>query len=253
MKVTFLGTGTSQGIPVIGCKCEVCSSIDYHDKRLRSSIYVEYNGLNLVIDTGPDFRAQMLRERVNRLDAVLYTHSHKDHTAGMDDIRSFNFLQKKDMPVYATEYTQERLKEEFSYIFAENKYPGIPQVVMHPITKDPFEIEGETIIPVEVMHYKMPVLGFRFGDFTYITDANHIEEDERAKVRGSKVLVINALQKKEHISHFSLSQALEMIEDLKPEKAYLTHIGHYMGLHAEVNKELPDNVEIAWDGLKVEI
>ena len=253
MKVTFLGTGTSQGIPVIGCQCEVCSSIDYHDKRLRSSIFVEYNGLNLVVDTGPDFRNQMLRERVNRLDAVLYTHSHKDHTAGMDDIRSFNFLQKKDMPVYATEFTQERLKEEFSYIFSENKYPGIPQVVMHPITKDPFEIDGETITPVEVMHYKMPVLGFRFGDFTYITDANHIEEEERAKVRGSKILVLNALQKKEHISHFSLSEALEMIEDLKPEKAYLTHIGHYMGLHAEVNKELPENVEIAWDGLKVEI
>lgn len=251
MKVIFLGTGTSQGIPVIGCTCEVCRSVDYHDKRLRSSIYVEYKGLHLVIDTGPDFRQQMLRERINRLDAVLFTHSHKDHTAGMDDIRSFNFLQKKDMPIYGTEFTLSRLKEEFSYIFAKDKYPGIPQVVLHPITKDPFEIDGKTIVPIEVMHYKMPVLGFRFGDFTYITDANKIAEEEKEKIKGSKVIVLNALQREEHISHFNLEEAVQMMEELKPEKGYFTHLGHYMGLHAEVNKELPENLEIAWDGLQL--
>lgn len=251
MKVIFLGTGTSQGIPVIGCTCDVCTSVDFHDNRLRSSIYVEYNGVHMVVDTGPDFRQQMLRSRIKKLDAVLFTHSHKDHTAGMDDIRSFNFLQKKDMPIYGTSFTLDSLKKEFSYIFSENKYPGIPQVTLNTIDNNPFNVEGQTIIPIEVMHYKMPVLGFRFGDFTYITDANQISDTEKEKIKGSKVLVLNALQKKPHISHYSLEEALEVMEELQPEKGYLTHLGHYMGMHADVSKELPDNVEIAWDGLQL--
>ncbi|SNT11513.1 phosphoribosyl 1,2-cyclic phosphate phosphodiesterase [Ekhidna lutea] len=253
MKITFLGTGTSQGIPVIGCKCEVCSSVDYRDNRLRSSILVEIDGTHIVVDTGPDFRQQMLRERVDKLDAVLFTHAHKDHVAGLDDIRSFNFLQKKDMPIYATSHVLGRLKQEFSYIFEDSKYPGVPRVDTNPIENETFQINGIDIQPIEVMHYKLPVLGFRFGDFTYITDANHIAEEEKEKIKGSKILVLNALQKKSHISHFNLEEALELIEELKPEKGYLTHIGHFMGTHFAVSKELPENVEIAWDGLKLVI
>ncbi|MEM7298212.1 MAG: MBL fold metallo-hydrolase [Bacteroidota bacterium] len=253
MKVTFLGTGTSQGVPVIGCQCEVCTSLDFHNKRLRSSILVEYNGLNIVIDTGPDFRQQMLRERVRKLDAVLFTHGHKDHVAGLDDVRSFNFLQKKDMPIYATEPVINQLKREFSYIFEESSYPGIPRVDVNHITKEPFSINGNEIIPIEVMHYKLPVLGFRFGDFTYITDANKISEEEKEKIKGSKVLVLNALQKKTHISHFNLEEALAMMEELKPEKGYFTHISHYLGSHQDVSKELPENVELAWDGLQLNV
>lgn len=251
MKVIFLGTGTSQGVPVIGCECDVCSSIDFRDKRLRSSIFVEYQGIHLVIDTGPDFRQQMLRERIKQLDAVLFTHSHKDHTAGMDDIRSYNFLQRKDMPVYGARDVLDQLQKEFSYIFAANKYPGIPRVALNEITKDPFQINGETITPIEVMHFKMPVLGFRFGDFTYITDAKSISEKEKEKIKGSKIIVLNALQKEEHLSHFTLKEALALMEELNPEKGYLTHISHKLGTHAEVSKELPENVEIAWDGLQL--
>ncbi|MEQ9465826.1 MAG: MBL fold metallo-hydrolase [Ekhidna sp.] len=253
MKVTFLGTGTSQGIPVIGCKCETCSSVDYRDNRLRASILVDINNTKIVIDTGPDFRQQMLRERVDKLDAVLFTHAHKDHVAGLDDIRSYNFLQQKDMPIYATEHVFSRLKKEFEYIFTEDDYPGIPKVEMCPIENKPFTIQDIEVIPIEVMHYKLPVLGFRFGDFTYITDANKISEEEKEKIKGSKVLVLNALQRETHISHFNLEEALEMMEELKPEKGYLTHLGHFMGRHQEVSKELPDNVEIAWDGLQLSI
>lgn len=251
MKVTFLGTGTSQGIPVIGCKCETCTSVDYRDNRLRASILVEINDTKIVIDTGPDFRQQMLRERVDKLDAVLFTHAHKDHVAGLDDIRSYNFLQKKDMPIYATEHVLGRLKKEFEYIFSADDYPGIPRVQMNPIENKPFKIQDIEVTPIEVMHYKLPVLGFRFGDFTYITDANKIAEEEKEKIKGSKVLVLNALQRETHISHFNLEEALEMMEELKPDKGYLTHLGHFMGRHKEVSKELPDNVEIAWDGLKL--
>ncbi|WP_370089750.1 MBL fold metallo-hydrolase [Ekhidna sp.] len=253
MKVTFLGTGTSQGIPVIGCKCEVCTSVDYRDNRLRSSILVEVEGIHMVVDTGPDFRQQMLRERVKKLDAVLFTHAHKDHVAGLDDIRSFNFLQKKDMPIYATEFVLGRLKQEFEYIFTDSKYPGVPKVETHAIENKPFKVSQVEVQPIEVMHYKLPVFGFRFGDFTYITDANNIADEEKEKIKGSKVIVLNALQKKTHISHFNLEEALELMAELKPEKGYLTHIGHYMGTHKEVSEELPDNVEIAWDGLQLSI
>lgn len=253
MKVTFLGTGTSQGVPVIGCSCNVCTSIDYHDKRLRSSILIEHLGLSILIDTGPDFRQQMLRERVKKLDAVLFTHAHKDHTAGLDDIRSFNFLQKKDMPVYAELDVINQLKREYSYIFSEHKYPGIPQVELNEINTEPFVVETTSIIPIRVMHYKLPVLGFRIGDFTYITDANQIPEASKAKIKGSKVIVLNALQKTEHISHFTLDEALIQMEEFKPELGYLTHISHKLGSHAEVSHELPENVQLAWDGLQIEI
>lgn len=253
MKVIFLGTGTSQGVPVIGCQCNVCTSVDFRDNRLRSSIFVEIGDVHLVVDTGPDFRQQMLRARVNQLDAVLFTHAHKDHTAGMDDIRSYNFKQKKDMPIYARSEVQAQLKQEFSYIFSESKYPGIPKVALNTLDGNPFEIGGQTIIPIEVMHHKLPVYGFRFGDFTYITDANHIPEEEKEKIKGSKIIVLNALQKEDHISHFTLDEAVELMQELNPEKGYLTHISHRLGLHMEVAAELPDNVELAWDGLQLEI
>ncbi len=253
MRITFLGTGTSQGVPVIGCSCEVCRSIDFHDKRLRSSILIETEELNIIVDTGPDFRQQMLRERVRKLDAVLFTHAHKDHTAGLDDIRSFNFLQKKDMPVYAEQPVIDQLKQEFSYIFAEKRYPGIPQVEIKPITNKAFSIQNTAITPIRVMHYKLPVLGFRIGNFTYITDANYISDEEKEKIKGSSVLVLNALQKTEHISHFTLDQALEVMEELAPDQGYLTHISHRLGTHAEVSKELPPNVALAWDGQQLQI
>ena len=253
MRVIFLGTGTSQGIPVIGCKCEVCTSLDYRDNRLRSSIFVEYDGVHIVVDTGPDFRQQMLRERIDKLDAVVFTHSHKDHVAGMDDIRSYNFLQKKDMPVFATDQVLERLKQEFAYIFEESKYPGVPRIQTFEIKNADFEIFGKKVTPIEVMHYKLPVLGFRFGDFTYITDANSISEEEKAKIKGSKIVVLNALQREKHISHFNLDEAVSLMKELNPEKGYLTHIGHFMGTHQETSSLLPENVEIAWDGLQVTI
>lgn len=251
MKVIFLGTGTSQGVPVIGCKCEVCTSVDHRDNRLRSSIYVEMDGVHIVVDTGPDFRQQMLRARIDQLDGVLFTHAHKDHTAGLDDIRSYNFKQKKDMPIYATKAVQDQLKQEFSYIFSASKYPGIPQIELNTLDGSPFDFLGQTIIPIEVMHYKLPVYGFRFGDFTYITDANYISEEEKEKIKGSKIIVLNALQKEEHISHFTLDEAIAVLDELKPEKGYLTHISHRLGLHMEVSEELPENIEIAWDGLQL--
>ena len=249
MKVTFLGTGTSQGVPVIGCECEVCNSIDFQDNRLRSSVHIEVDNLSLVIDTGPDFRQQMLRNRVRKLDAVLFTHAHKDHTAGMDDIRSFNFLQKTDMPIYGKADVISQLRDEFAYVFAETKYPSIPQVKVNTITNTSFTIGKTKIRPIEVMHHKLPVHGFRINDFTYITDANYISESEKKKISGSRILVLNALQKKPHISHFTLDEALALIEEIKPEKAYLTHISHKLGKQRDVKKELPHNVELAWDGL----
>jgi len=253
LTVTFLGTGTSQGVPVIGCECEVCSSIDFQDNRLRSAIHIAVDGLSLVVDTGPDFRQQMLRNRVKILDAILFTHAHKDHTAGMDDIRSFNFLQERDMPIYARQDVISQLKDEFAYVFAESKYPGVPRVKVNEIKNVPFRIGDTLITPIEVMHHKLPVLGFRINDFTYITDANYISDEEKEKIKGSKVLVLNALQKKPHISHFTLAEALELIEELTPEKAYLTHISHKLGLHRDVKNELPENVELGWDGMKIEI
>lgn len=253
MIVTFLGTGTSQGIPVIACECEVCKSLDYRDKRLRTSVHIDIDGKSFIIDSGPDFRQQVLRERIKQLDALIYTHEHKDHTAGMDDVRGFNYKMKKDVQVYALSRVIEQLKQEFAYVFAEDRYPGVPQIAINEIDNKPFNISGVPITPVEVMHYKLPVLGFRINEFTYITDAKSIADQEKEKIKGSKVLVINALRQKEHISHFSLEQALKIIEELQPEQAFLVHLSHQMGLHKEVEESLPDHVSIAYDGLKIEI
>lgn len=252
MRLSFLGTGTSQGVPVIGCDCVVCSSLDFRDKRLRTSVHIEVDGLSLVVDTGPDFRQQMLRERVRELDAVLYTHEHKDHTGGMDEIRTFNFRQKKDMPVYGEERVINQLKQEFSYIFAENKYPGAPSVSVNIIENSPFFIKDTEVIPIRGVHRKLPVLGFRIKDLAYITDMNFISEEEKEKLKNCKVLILNALQKEEHISHFTLSQAIELAEELNPETTYFTHMSHKMGKHELVQAELPETINLAYDGLKIE-
>jgi len=252
MTIELLGTGTSQGVPVIGCNCAVCTSGDDRDKRLRCSVWIKTESTSLVIDAGPDFRTQMLRSKVQKLDALLITHEHNDHIIGMDDVRPFNFKQKEDMPVFATPEVQSQLKQRFDYAFAENPYPGAPRLKLRSInSKDTFKVNEIEIQPIEVLHGNMPVLGFRIGDFTYITDANSIEENERKKIRGTKHLVINALHHKEHYSHFNLSQALEVIKDLEPENAYLTHISHLMGKTEVINQELPDNVQLAYDGIQI--
>lgn len=253
MKVTFLGTGTSQGVPVIACDCPVCSSLDYRDKRLRSSIHLEIEGKSLVVDTGPDFRQQMIRERIHHLDAVLFTHEHKDHTGGLDDIRSYNFLQKKDMPIYGTKKVLNQIKREFAYIFEEVRYPGVPSVITHEIVNEPFSAEGIQVVPIQVLHYRLPVFGFRFGDFTYITDAKYIDDTELEKIKGTKVLVLNALQQSHHLSHFTLEEAIQLVHLIKPELAYFTHISHRLGTHQEVEKTLPPNIHLAFDGLKISL
>lgn len=253
MKVTFLGTGTSQGVPVIACDCEVCRSTDERDQRLRSSIMLSKDDCNVVIDTGPDFRQQMLREKVQSLEAVVFTHEHKDHVAGLDDIRAFNFKQGGDMAVYATARVQEALRREFHYVFASIRYPGVPSLELRDMDLEPFEIGSIHFIPIEVMHHRMPVRAFRIGDFAYVTDANYIAPDEFDKLRGVDVLVINALRKQTHLSHFSLDQALSVIEELQPKQAWLTHISHMLGRHADVERELPPHVRIAYDGLQIDL
>lgn len=253
IQVRFLGTGTSQGIPMIACTCEVCRSTDPCDQRLRVSMHIETEGKSFIIDTGPDFRQQILRAGIQRVDAVLYTHEHKDHTAGMDDIRGFNYAQKASIPLYAQAPVIDQLKREFAYAFAENKYPGVPEIEVHEIGNQPFTVAGVRIIPILVKHYFLDVLGFRFGDFTYITDANFISDEELEKVKGTQVLVINALRKTTHISHFTLDEALEVIDKIKPKAAYITHISHMMGLHADVTKELPAHVHLAYDGLTLSV
>ena len=253
LKITFLGTGTSGGVPMIGCDCAICSSSDEKDKRLRSSILVQSKKTILVVDTTPDFRTQMLRENVKKLDAVIFTHPHKDHIAGLDDVRAYNFFQHKPMDIYANDLTQEALRREFYYIFSEKKYPGIPNIQLHTITDEPFKVGDIIVIPILVHHLNMPVLGFRFGNFTYITDANKIDGKEKEKIQGSEVLVVNALRKKEHISHFTLQEAIDLVEELKIPTAYFTHISHQLGLHNDINKELPSNIHLAYDGLQLEI
>jgi len=249
--ITFLGTGTSQGVPVIGCNCVVCTSNDPADNRLRSSVHILADDISIVVDTGPDFRQQMLREDIKELDAVLFTHHHKDHIAGMDDIRSFNFLQRKAIPVYANTLTADQLTVEFAYVFEPNGYGGGPKIQLNEINANPFFIQGIKIDPIPVLHDKLPVLGYRLGNFTYITDANFIDEETFVKIAGTEVLVLNALQKREHPSHFTLEEALLQIERIRPKRAYLTHISHNMGLHKEINRDLPGNVQLAYDGLKL--
>lgn len=251
MKITFLGTGTSQGVPVIGCTCEVCRSIDYRDKRLRTSIFIEIKEQNFVIDTGPDFRQQMLREQVKRLNAVIFTHAHRDHTAGLDDVRAFNYIQEMDMPVYGSKTVLDQLKLEYAYAFAKQYYPGIPRLTLNTIEEKEFDVNGISFLPLPVMHLNMPVLGFRINNFSYITDAKFIPAETLEKLQGTETLVLNALQREQHISHFNLTEALKMVEIIKPVHTYFTHISHKLGLHAEVAKELPDHVSLAFDGLQV--
>jgi phosphoribosyl 1,2-cyclic phosphate phosphodiesterase len=254
IELIFLGTGTSQGVPLIGCQCEVCQSNDNKDKRLRSSVLVRTHQTTIVVDTGPDFRQQMLREKVNQLDAVLFTHEHKDHIAGLDDIRAYNFILKKKMPVYANARVIKALEREFHYIFHDEKYPGVPEIDIHEININGFIIGDFQILPVEVMHYKLPVYGFVFNKkIAYITDANYISESEKDKLKNLDVLIINALRREKHISHFTLNEAIELIQELKPQKAYLTHISHQLGKHEMVSKELPENIFLAYDGLSIDI
>lgn len=251
MRFTFLGTGTSQGVPVITCTCKVCTSSDKKDNRTRTSLLIQSEATAVVIDTGPDFRFQMLREKVKNLDAVVFTHGHKDHVAGLDDIRPFNYLLGKTIDVYSEERVQEILKKEFSYAFVGHDYPGAPQIRLQTINETPFDIGDIHFVPIRAIHKDLPVLGFRINDFTYITDANYIAEDELEKIKGSKVLVLNALRKEPHYSHFSLSEAIEIVQRIQPEKAYFTHISHHLGLHEDVEKELPENIFLAFDGLKI--
>jgi phosphoribosyl 1,2-cyclic phosphate phosphodiesterase len=251
MKVTFLGTGTSQGVPIITCTCSVCSSTDPRDNRLRASVLIETEHTNIVLDTGPDFRQQMLREKVQKVDAILFTHGHKDHTAGFDDIRGFNWKTKEAMEVYANEEVEIVLKRDFHYAFAEHKYPGVPNLNLNVIQNKNFMIRDVAITPIEVLHYKLPVFGYRIGDFSYITDANFISDSEKEKLKGSKVLVLNTLRKSEHISHFTLDQAVAIAREIGAEQTYLIHMSHQMGLHAEVDSELPEGINLAYDGLAV--
>lgn len=252
MNITFLGTGTSQGIPVIACDCKVCQSVDKKDKRLRSSIMLEVNDKIIIIDAGPDFRQQMLRENVKSLDAILLTHGHKDHIGGLDDVRAFNYILQRPINVYANIGAIMSVRRELFYAFENhNRYPGVPKIDLQTIENKEFQIDGIKITPIETLHYKLVTFAYRIGDFTYITDTNFISELEMEKLKGSKVIVINALRRKKHISHFALSEALEILDKLKPEKAYLTHLSHIMGLHQNVEKELPAYVKIAYDGLKI--
>lgn len=252
IKITVLGSGTSQGVPVIACECPVCSSLDSKDKRLRSSILISLGEENYVIDSGPDFRQQMLVNKVKSLRGILFTHEHKDHVAGLDDVRAFNYKEQRDMEVFCTERVSEALKREFQYVFSGDRYPGIPQINLNIIENNSFNLPcGINVQPIEVMHYKMPVFGYRIGNFTYITDAKTVSDSEIEKIKGTEVLIVNALHQSEHISHFNLNEALDFIQKVNPTKAYLTHISHLFGVHSDIEKLLPKNVFAAYDGLQI--
>lgn len=253
MKLTFLGTGTSQGVPVIACRCHVCRSVDERDRRLRTSaLLTTDDGKHILFDIGPDFRQQMLRQKVESLDAIMVTHAHRDHVAGLDDVRSFNYVQHKNMDVYLNAIAKHALMRDYGYIFEHHEYPGLPEADLHEVDA-PFVAAGVTVVPVKAMHKDLPILAFRVGEMAYITDANHIAPEELEKLKGVKVMVINALRREKHFSHFSLPEALEVIDKVQPERAYLTHISHEMGLHSEVEKTLPQGVFLAYDNLEVEI
>lgn len=252
MRITFLGTGTSQGVPVIACDCKTCSSTDKKDKRLRTSLLIETGEFNIVIDAGPDFRQQMLRENVRQLDAILLTHEHKDHIGGMDDVRAYNYKSRKAIDIYGDERVHRAVRREYPYVFAEHKYPGIPMMNLKIIDDRPFYIRDVEIIPVKVYHHRLPIYGFRIGDLAYITDANYIPENSISLLRGVKYFIINALRKEKHLTHFCLGEAVSIIGEISPLRAFITHIGHQLGLYTDVMKELPDNIELGYDGLRIE-
>jgi phosphoribosyl 1,2-cyclic phosphate phosphodiesterase len=249
LEVTFLGTGTSQGVPVIACDCHTCSSENPRDKRLRTSALLRCGEVQLVIDAGPDFRQQMLREKVRHLDAILLTHEHKDHIGGLDDVRAFNFKSRSATDIYGEERVLRILKKDYEYVFARFAYPGVPRMQLHPIQQEEFVVKGVRIQPIRVYHYRLPITAYRIGDVSYITDANYIPEESKEMLFGTKYLIINALRKEKHLSHFNLREALGIIQEISPRKAYITHIGHQMGPYEEVKRELPEHVELAWDGL----
>ena len=256
-KLTFLGTGTSQGVPMIACDCEVCKSKDTKDKRLRTSAHIEYEGLKILVDAGPDFRYQMLRENIRHIDFILLTHNHKDHTGGLDDVRAFNYLEKKATEIYCEDYVKDSLKREYSYAFSENKYPGAPEWRVHKIENTPFYLPTNTgekleIIPIRGIHYKLPVLGFRFGNIAYCTDMNYIAEEEFEKLKNLDHFIISCVHKGHHISHFSLEEAIEICKKVGAKKSWLTHLSHMLPCHEELIKELPENISPAYDGLSIE-
>jgi phosphoribosyl 1,2-cyclic phosphate phosphodiesterase len=251
VKITFLGTGTSQGVPVIACDCNICLSSDLHDKRLRTSLLLETKDVTMVFDAGPDFRQQMLSEHVSKLDAIILTHEHKDHIAGLDDVRAFNYKSQDAIDIFSEERVQKVIKKEYSYVFSEYQYPGVPKMRLNPVPDHGFTVKNLQIVPIRVFHYRLPVYGFRVGNFAYITDANYIPEESKEKLYGVKYLVINALRKEKHISHFSLREAMDFIREISPKKAFITHISHQMGLHSEVSKELPSGIVLAFDGLSL--
>lgn len=250
-KLIFLGSGTSQGVPVIACNCPTCCSSNTKDKRLRASVLVELPGLSFAIDAGPDFRQQMLREQVQHLDAILLTHEHKDHIAGLDDVRAFNFKQKKDFPIYCTPKVEAALRREFHYAFEHNSYPGVPRFHIEQLQKGSFQLNNYSIEAIEVWHHQMQVFGFRIGKIAYITDAKTISDEQKAKLFGLDIFIVNVLHEYTHLSHFNLEEALALIDEIKPKQTYLTHISHLFGLHDVVNDKLPDNVKLAYDGLSL--
>ncbi len=253
LTVTFLGTGTSQGVPVIACECGVCRSANPYDKRLRASVLVATgNGVSFVIDAGPDFRQQMLQANVRHIDGILLTHEHKDHVAGLDDVRAFNYITGQAVKIYAEQRVQDALRKEYSYAFAEKKYPGIPEFDLQTIDERPFQVAGVEIIPVRVMHHRLPIFAFRIGTFAYVTDASFISDESKEKLRGLDTLVINAVRIEKHLTHFSLPEVVALAEELQPHMTYITHISHQMGLHHEVQKKLPANIRLAYDGLVIE-
>lgn len=253
MEVFFLGTGTSQGVPVLGCDCDVCYSNDKKDHRLRSSVLINYKRKNIIIDTGPDFRQQMLRHNTSKLDAILYTHEHKDHLGGLDDIRPLNFLNKQSIPVYCSYNVKQALQQVYPYIFTKKQYPGLPQIEVNIINNKNFKINDIEVIPILGLHHKLPVHGFRISDFTYLTDFSFISDEEKQKIRNSKVLVVNGLRIEKHFSHFNLEEALDLISDVKPKMAYIIHISHLLGKHKNISNILPKNVKLSFDGLSLKV